>query len=158
QLAKELPHGIAFVDLLEYDHYTAPKGNKGEAPKERRLLAFVVRRGRDPVAAPLGAMKPLAGAVARWRAEVEKGPSRANRQGIARAAQELRRAVWAPLQGRLAGAKTVVVAPDGALCQFPLAALPGGKPGSYLIEEVTLAQVASARQLLDLLRPAEKAA
>jgi CHAT domain-containing protein/tetratricopeptide (TPR) repeat protein len=158
QLAKELPDGIAFVDLLEYDHYTAPKGNKGEAPKERRLLAFVVRRGREPVAMPLGAMKPLADAVARWRAEVEKVPARANRQAIARAAGELHKGVWAPLVKHLAGAKAVVVAPDGALCQFPLAALPGGKAGGYLLEEVALAQLASARQLLDLLRPAGKVA
>src|SRR5262249_50993297 len=78
-------------------------------------------------------------------------------QALVRAAQELRQAVWGPLTKHLQGAKTVVVAPDGALCQFPLAALPGGKAGNYLLEEMPIAQVASARQLFDLLRPAAKA-
>jgi CHAT domain-containing protein len=158
QLSKELPEGVAFIDLVEYAHYSPPQGGKGLAPPDWRLLAFVLRRGTPPVAVPLGAMKPLAQAVTRWRAEVEKDPSRANRQAIATAGQELRRAIWAPLTRRLGGAKTVIVAPDGVLCQFPLAALPGGKAGSYLLEEVAFAQVASARQLLELLRPAEKPA
>jgi CHAT domain-containing protein len=158
QLAGDLPEGAAFIDLLEYDHFTAPRGGKGKVRREPRLLAFVVRRGRDPVAVSLGAMKRLAEAVARWRAEVEKVPARANRQAIATAGQALRKAVWEPLQEHLGGAKTVIVAPDGVLCQFPLAALPGGKPGSYLIEEVAIAQVASGRHLFDLLRPAGKVA
>jgi CHAT domain-containing protein len=101
-------------------------------------------------------MRPISAAVLRWRSEVEKPPARSNRQAIARAAQELRQAIWAPLQKHLGGVKTVVVAPDGALCQFPLPALPGGKAGAFLIEEVGIAQVASGRQLLELLQPAGK--
>jgi hypothetical protein len=156
QLSKELPEGVAFVDLLEYWHYSPPRGGKGNFQAEQRLLAFVLRRGKDPVAVSLGAMQPIGAAVLRWRGEVEKPPIRADRQAIARSGQTLRRLLWLPLRPHLGQAKTVVVAPDGMLCQFPLAALPGGKQGRYLIEEVALAQVASGQHLFDLLQPASK--
>jgi CHAT domain-containing protein len=87
---------------------------------------------------------------------VEKPPARADREAIARSGQTLRRLLWLPLREHLGGAKAVVVAPDGVLCQFPLAALPGARKGRYLIEEVALAQVASGRHLFDLLQPAGK--
>jgi CHAT domain-containing protein/tetratricopeptide (TPR) repeat protein len=156
RLSKELPEGVAFVDLLEYNHFIPPRGGKGKFQVEQRLLAFVLRRGKVPVVVSLGAMRPIRGAVLRWRSEVEKPPSRADRQAIARSGQTLRRLLWLPLREHLEGVKAVVVAPDGVLCQFPLAALPGGKAGSFLIEEVALAQVSSGRHLFDLLQPAGK--
>jgi CHAT domain-containing protein/tetratricopeptide (TPR) repeat protein len=155
QLSRELPHGVAFVDLLEYTHHSPPRGGKGKPQAEWRLLAFVLGRGKEPAAVPLGAMEPISAAVLRWRREVEKPPTRADRQAIARSGQALRRLLWLPLREHLGAAKAVV-APDGVLCQFPLAALPGGRRGSYLIEEVGVAQVASGRHLFDLLQPAGK--
>jgi CHAT domain-containing protein/tetratricopeptide (TPR) repeat protein len=153
RLSRELPEGVAFVDLLEYTHFTPPRGGKGEFQAERRLLAFVLRRGKEPVAVSLGAMAPISAAVLRWRREVEKPPTRADRQAIARSGRTLRRLLWLPLLPHLGQAKTVIVAPDGVLCQFPLAALSGSKAGAFLIEEVALAQVASGRHLFDLLKP-----
>jgi CHAT domain-containing protein len=156
QLSRELPKDVVFVDLLEYAHYSPPRGGKGKLQGEWRLLAFVLRRGKEPAAVPLGAMQPISEAVLRWRREVEKPPTRADRQAIARTGQALRRLLWLPLRPHLGGAKTVIVAPDGVLCQFPLAALPGGRKGAYLIEEVALAQVASGRHLFDLFQPPGK--
>jgi CHAT domain-containing protein len=153
QLSKELPEGVAFVDLLEYWHVNPPRGGKGKFQGEWRLLAFVLRRGKEPVAVSLGALEPISAAVLRWRSEVEKPPTRADRQAIARSGQALRRLLWLTLRDHLGGVKAVVVAPDGVLCQFPLAALPGGKKGAFLIEEVAIAQVASGRHLFDLLKP-----
>jgi CHAT domain-containing protein/tetratricopeptide (TPR) repeat protein len=155
QLSKELPQDVAFVDLLEYAHYSPPRGGKGTPQGEQRLLAFVLRRGKEPVVVPLGALAPISAAVLRWRSEVEKPPTRADRQAIARSGQTLRRLLWLPLRPHLGGAKAVVVSPDGVLCQFPLAALPGGK-GGYLIEEVGIAQVSSAHHLFDLLQPGKQ--
>jgi CHAT domain-containing protein len=156
QLSRELPQGVAFVDLLEYSHYSPPRAGKGKAQGQWRLLAFVLRRGREPVAVSLGALRPIYDAALRWRREVEKPATRADRGAIARSGQALRRLLWLPLREHLGEAKTVVVAPDGVLCQFPITALPGGKQGSYLIEEVALTQVASGRHLFDLLQPAGK--
>jgi CHAT domain-containing protein len=156
QLRRELPQGVAFVDLLEYRHFTPPRGGKGQFQAEQRLLAFVLRRGKELVAVSLGALAPIGAAVLRWRSEVEKPPTRADRQAIARSGQTLRRLLWLPLRPHLGEMKAVVVAPDGVLCQFPLAALPGGKNGAFLIEEVGLAQVSSGRHLFDLFQPPGK--
>src|SRR5262249_47002429 len=52
--------------------------------------------------------------------------------------------------------RTIIVAPDGVLSQFPLAALPGSDANLYLIEEVAIAQVSSAAQLTELLAPPDK--
>src|SRR5262249_25159332 len=41
----------------------------------------------------------------------------------------------------LKGAATVLISPDEALAQFPFAALPGSKPGTFLLEEIPLAVV-----------------
>jgi CHAT domain-containing protein len=44
----------------------------------------------------------------------------------------------------------VLIAPDGALCSLPFAALPGRTPGSFLLEEVAIGHVGSGRHLLQL--------
>lgn len=66
------------------------------------------------------------------------------------AASELIRLVWQPLRKHLGNATIVLIAPDGALCGLPFAALPGSKPGSFLIEEVAIGYVTSGRHLLEL--------
>ena len=45
----------------------------------------------------------------------------------------------------------MLVSPDGALDRFPLAALPGKKEGTYLIEDVAIATVPIPRLLPELL-------
>jgi CHAT domain-containing protein len=156
QLATALPPGHCFIDLIEYNHLVWPKDGAFSPNYERRLLAFVSRRGKDVVAVPLGDVKPITEAVGRWCAEVQKPPTKANRDVIARAATTVRQKVWDRLSKHLGEARTVIVSPDGALCRFPLAALPGSKKDTYLIEEFAIVQVASAWQLFGLLQPAEK--
>jgi CHAT domain-containing protein len=65
-----------------------------------------------------------------------------------KAAGQLRTLLWDKLAPSLPGCTVVLLSPDGVLCSLPWAALPGSKPGTYLIEEVAIAQIASARQLL----------
>jgi CHAT domain-containing protein len=147
QVADALPARTALVDFLEYTHHGPPPEGKGGFTKEDRLLAFVLVRGRDPVCLQLGQAKPIGQAVRAWRRPVQSAPPGRLDD---RAAQELLRRVWRPLQEHLAGASTVLLAPDGALTALPFAALPGSKPGSYLLEEVALGYVTSGRQLLEL--------
>jgi CHAT domain-containing protein/tetratricopeptide (TPR) repeat protein len=68
----------------------------------------------------------------------------------------LREAVWEPLVPHLKGVNTVLICPDGPLCQLPFAALRGSDPKKYLIEEVAIAVIPVPRLLPDLLatRPA----
>jgi CHAT domain-containing protein/tetratricopeptide (TPR) repeat protein len=155
QVADALLPATALVDFLEYTHYGPPPEGKGNLKSEGRLLAFVLARGREPVCVQLGLAEPVAQAVRAWRRPVQSSSPRLDDQ----AGRELRRRVWQPLQPHLAGASTVLLAPDGALTALPFAALPGGRPDSYVLEEVAIAYVTSGRQLLELAagagRPAE---
>ena len=46
------------------------------------------------------------------------------------------------------GIETVLVAADGSLLFFPLAALPGDRPGTYLVERMAIGYVSSAHRLV----------
>jgi CHAT domain-containing protein len=146
-VAETLPEHTALVDFVEYTHFLPPPQRKGRFERERRFVAFVLVRGRQPVVVPLERAEPIEQAVQAWRQPMQSIPlGRIDEQ----AAAELRRRVWQPLQAHLGDAATVLIAADGALTALPFAALPGGKPGTFLIEDITLGHVASGRQLLEL--------
>jgi len=154
QLRAALPPDVALIDLLEYNHFAPPKKGEAKGQVERRVLAFVVRRGpKDVAAIELGAAAPIAAAVERWRLALEK------RKDASAAGAELRQLVWQPLEAHLSGARALLISPDGVLARVPFAALPGKKPGSYLLEELPLAQAPVPQVLPELLarRPGERA-
>jgi hypothetical protein len=138
-LCKALPPDVALVDFLEYNHTTF--GKKGRSV-ERRLAAFVVRRG-GLTRFDLGPAKPIREVVNEWR--VGLGRKRLD------PAATLRKIVWLPLAAELKKATTVIISPDGALAWLPFAALPGRKEKTFLIEEVALATVAVPQALPALL-------
>jgi tetratricopeptide (TPR) repeat protein len=154
-VADALPEHTALVDFLEYNHVIPPPQRKGRFERERRFVAFVVVRGRKPVLVPLERAEPIEQAVQAWRKPMQSIPLGRIDE---RAGMELRRRVWQPLQAHLGDASTVLLAPDGALTALPFAALPGGKPGTFLIEDITLGHVASGRQLLELASDAQRPA
>jgi CHAT domain-containing protein/Tfp pilus assembly protein PilF len=142
-LQKALPKGTALVDFLEYQHASRSAGNKGSWLYERRLLAFVVRPDRPIERIDLRLAASVTRAVEAWRERELQG----QRAKDASPGAELRRLIWEPLEAKLEGAQTVLISPDGALGRFPFAALPGRKPGTYMIEERAVA-VAPVPQLL----------
>jgi CHAT domain-containing protein/tetratricopeptide (TPR) repeat protein len=145
QVRDTLPDGTALVDFLEYNHFSPRPGAKGDWPVERRLVAFILRHGRPAVMVALGPAAPIAEAITAWRSPMESSsPAPVDDE----AARTLSRLVWLPLHPHLDGASTVLISPDGVLCGFPFAALPGDKPGSYLIEERAVGYVPSARALI----------
>jgi tetratricopeptide (TPR) repeat protein len=146
-VADVLPEHTALVDFLEYNHFLPPPPRKGQLERERRFVAFVLVRGRQPVMVPLGLAEPIEQAVQAWRKPMLSAPPGRIDE---RAAAELRRRVWQPLQAHLGDASTVLIAADGALTALPFTALPGARPGSFLIEDLTIGHVASGRQLLEL--------
>ena len=131
QVCGVLPKDAVLVDLLEYTYSGPAAAGQGPWQTEQRLVAFVVRR-RGVERVDLGASRPIAEAVDRWRQTLD--PHGARKEDP-EAAAILRRLVWEPLAHALADARTVLISPDGALARFPLAALPGKAPGTYLIEE-----------------------
>jgi CHAT domain-containing protein len=147
QVSDALPETTAVVDMLEYSHNTPPANGKGKEHFERRLLAFVLRRGKPPAVVELGAVAPIAEAITAWRRPME---SSSLSPVDDEAARELHRLLWRPLAPHLDGIHTVLISPDGAVCSLPFAALPGEKPDSYLIEQFAIGYLPSARAVLDL--------
>src|SRR5262249_50792996 len=121
---------------------------KGKAPwrYEERLLAFVVVKDRAPVCVPLGPAAPVARLIESWRALLTAARPAAPDE---KAARELRRRLWLPLEKHLGGVDTVLISPAGALCGLPFAALPGGKASTFLLEERAIGYVPSGRHLLE---------
>ncbi|MFI5460994.1 MAG: tetratricopeptide repeat protein [Isosphaerales bacterium] len=153
EVAAALPQGAALIDLVNYFHARPPEGGKGPLRWERRLVAFVLRRGQAPVLLHLGASRPIDEAVRAWRQALvagTPGPMQA-------AALELSHRFWDPVKPYLEGATTVVVVPDGLLLYFPLAALPGRRPGTYLIEDILIGYVSSAHRLVETLAASSEA-
>ena len=101
------------------------------------MVAFVVRPDRPEVAVvPLGPSKDLADLVQTWRASY--GAGKTPPRDTPDPASELRKRLWEPLARYLEGAKVVLISPDGPLDGLPLAALPGSKPGTFLVHGVCL--------------------
>ncbi|MFO0877769.1 MAG: CHAT domain-containing tetratricopeptide repeat protein [Gemmataceae bacterium] len=134
-----LPSGTALVEFVAYQHRLP-----GAKAHERRLLAFVVRPGQPTRLVHLGPADPVGRAIQTWReAVVTRGaPTQAQ-------ADRLRALVWEKIDRELGETRQVFVAPDAELCAMPLVALPGRRSDTYLLEDLTLVQVFSGRQLLD---------
>ena len=148
ELRTSLPTGHVLVDFWEYSQLMPPTENKPAPTQfERRLVAFIVRPDKPSVTlVPLGAVKPLAQAIGTWRKTFGQSTE------AAQAGQLLRERLWTPLEPHLTDAKMVLVSPDGVLGRFPLIALPGDKPGSYLLEQRALAIAPVPQGIASLLK------
>ena len=147
-----LPPGVVLVDVFEYLHVLTPSAESPAAMYERRLVAFVIRHDVPGVAlVALGPVKPLSRAIDLWRQVFARPPKvtdTASQLLEAQAAgQLLKQTVWEPMEPHLAGAGLVLISPDGVLGRFPLVALPGKMPDTYLLEDVSLAVVPCAMAL-----------
>jgi CHAT domain-containing protein/tetratricopeptide (TPR) repeat protein len=143
RVATRLPARTALVEFLSYRHLLRPAARGWLL--ERRLLAFVVRGDREPVLLRLGNADHFAATVRRWRHSVTAADSAGP---DAHAAELLRQRLWQPIARHLDGIDTVLVAPDSDLAGLPIAALPGDRAGSFLLEQYTFGYLTSGRQLL----------
>ena len=104
-----------------------------------------MRRDQPVAWVDLGPSADIDRAIAAWRPGYGLG------EEAQRAGATLRQKVWQPLEADFADAKTVLISPDGELAKFPWAALPGTKPGTYLIEEREIAVIPVPQALPELL-------
>ena len=171
-LLAALPSDAVLIDYLEFNRVDPMEKGK-PAFRTRQIVAFIVRPdatiNRQVAMVDLGAAAPVSAAIDRWRATFGVGDD------AAVAALELRKLVWEPVLKSLypdrrttsentsgtplagvptADTATLLVSTDGVLGRLPLGALPGKKPGTYLIEDHRLAMVPVPQMLPALLNKA----
>jgi CHAT domain-containing protein/tetratricopeptide (TPR) repeat protein len=151
QIRAALPNGTALVDLVAYAHLQAPAKLPAEPALEERVVAFVARPEQSKVhVVSLGATQTLADLIDGWRSS--HGTGKRPAAGAADRGVELRKRLWEPLEEHLRGVRVVLVSPDGPLNGLPWAALPGAKPGTFLIHEYAFAVVPTPQLLPELFR------
>ena len=111
-------------------------------------MAFVILTDAPIVKLDLGPVAPISEAIDVWRGAIA---SDVKSKDGAEAATKLRKCLWEPLEGHLAGRRVVLVSPYGALGRLPWGALPGSRTGSYLIEERSIALLPVPQMLPELL-------
>ncbi len=142
-LRATLPKDAALVDILLYSHsFPRQGGEKKRRAAELHAVAFVLKHDAEIRRIELGPFEPIFQSMNLWR-ETYGATS-----GSADPGRDLRERIWKPLEPYLSGATTVFVSPDGSFCLFPLAALPGSKPDTYLIEERNIVLVPVPQLLL----------
>ncbi|WP_250847104.1 CHAT domain-containing protein [Aquisphaera insulae] len=165
-LAHALSEGVAVVDFVRYLDWSDPKSAAPGNQPAPRFAAFVLRNetrapGYCLARVELGPASPIDRDIATWRSwiqagnrgavpvEVERGPDDESSPEAARS--RLREKLWTSLEPHLAGARTVVIIPDGSLTRLPWPALSGRSPGRYLIEDIAIATATSGQQILAVL-------
>ena len=147
EIAAALPENAVLLDFVEYVPVKiAVKSGKQET-EAPRLGAFVVRPGPKFQWIDLGLAKDTAELVDRWRTSYGAFPAKAKQPNPA---AELRKLLWDKLEPHVQGAKLILVAPEGSLNGLPLAALPGKKAGSYLLEEYAFVNIPTPQLLPDI--------
>ncbi len=151
RLRQIMPDKTALIDLLQVGRWVNEKQKDGSIKRLDIdcLAAFVVRADQQVVMIDLGLVEPINEAVGEWRANY--GANLAGRKPEDQPAAKLRRLVWEPLAAHLNGIETVLIAPDGAVAKLSWPALPGAKPGSYLIQDIALAVIPVPQMLPELL-------
>ena len=167
KVGEALPTDAALVSFVRYDHTSFDAG--GSDPRRRlpqaqatgpAYLAFVLRKGRQPIAVPLGPAAFTDRLVSRWRtdiaAEAVQTPSAGNPtvRSSRVSGTALRRRVWDAISPHLTGVARVFIVPDGTLSLVPFAALPA-PVDTYLLETGPILHYLSAER--DLANSAEGA-
>lgn len=118
-----------------------------------KVFAWVLRRDAEPRLLALGEAGTLRSAQEAFlRASVMRGvAAEAKSDG----GDELRALLWEPLRAAVGDARTVLVSPDGFLCELPFGILPEGE-GHYLIEHHRFVYLSDATRLVACDAPAEE--
>ncbi len=147
ELQQALPNDAVLVDFLQYKHLTPADAKAGTKKSwQQRLIAFIVRREGPVLRINLGAAKPLNDAIDTWRESFGISPA------SAAAGKLLREKLWDPIDAHIQDARIVLVSPDGPLNRLPLAALPGKKPDTFLLEQRAIALVPVAQMIPEIVQ------
>lgn len=147
-LARVLPADTALLEIVRETRH------RGNASAEVRYHAFVVTAsGKDLNVEyiSLGDADEIDQVVTDWRHQVRG--DRLVRRG-SDPAKRLRALVWEPVQLRLGSRRTVIIVPDGRLTGLSWSALPGAKPGTFLLHDYAICTAPFGQQVLAWLQEA----
>lgn len=167
ELGKLLPPKAAVVDVIRSRRWNRLANGKFAPQPVVVYEAFVVRKSQSSAGftvrrVELGLATTIDQAITDWRLALASGkslplvqPGEPSKPGLP-PEKVLRKLVWETILPALDEVDTVIVLPEGALARLPFAALPGSKPGTYLIEEMAVATAGYAQQVWSLLaQPAQ---
>jgi tetratricopeptide (TPR) repeat protein/CHAT domain-containing protein len=148
QVQRVLPDDAVLVELLQYVHY------RGKLRSKRRYGAVVLAATGSPRWVPLGSVRAIDARVASYQEAVHRKESEPE---LRTALAALYREVWAPIERSLPpGTHAVILSPDAALNFVSFATLLTPRD-EFLASRYTLRYVASGRDLVRAVRPAEPA-
>lgn len=150
----DLPRDSVLVSILQYEQQRAGR-EVGQF-----YAAFVTGPRGDVALVDLGPAPEMNQLIADWRREVGRTLP-PQREALRRAEEDyrrvgalLRRRLWDPLAPLIAGARQVLVVPDGAVSLVDLPALPIGE-SLYLVEQpAVLHSLSSERDVVRFAAPA----
>lgn len=124
--------------------------------KSRRMVALVIRHGREPIAVELGPLAEVSDAVERWRGAIRVDAGRGKRIDFAptatnvtrtdgsTAGDALRQLAFDPLRAAIGDATKLILVPDDVLHLVPFDALPDGKGGDQFLGDHFAIEVCSS--------------
>ncbi len=143
-LRKALPADSVLIDLLSYQNFVPPDGKAKKGVWQSTLVAFVVRPKSPVERVDLGPVEPLEKAIASWRRTFGRKTADYDPGAV------LGQLIFHPLAGFAKDSKILLISPDGLTAPIPWGALPGSKPGTYLIDDFAVAVVPIPRLLPEL--------
>jgi CHAT domain-containing protein len=163
-MRQAIPEDSVLIDVVEYNRYGWWNGEQSRPTWKRVYAAFVTGAAHGVSWIDLGPAEPIDAAVELWRVKLTQSvPPADSPAGILLKAlktkwqqehgnldpdQALKSWVWDKLAAQLGTARLVLISPDGALSKLPWGALPGEKPGTYVIEENRMIALAPFPQML----------
>jgi len=142
KVSRCLPIGCALVEFTKYN-YIKPRGET-----EPRYLVVVVNSDNEVFTIDLGRAAKIDSSVSWYRSHFQF-PAMIDARGYKRISGEIYRLVWRPIEKKLGRAKTLFIAPDGALNLVSFAGLMDDTE-KYLIEKYPIHYLSSGRDLLRL--------
>lgn len=145
-ISQELAGDTALVEIFAWHRYD----RRNLRSPVTRYGAFILRRDVDVRFVDLGPTEAIDGQARELGlriGEVANDPAAAaNLPAVREVLAALSRSIYEPLVPHLAGAKRLLVIPDGPLAMLPFSALPNGR-GGELIDDYTIDYLSTAREL-----------
>ncbi len=149
EIQSSLPPGAVLLDLYYYlnfdpqKHFAKRDATHRTSSDEFHIVAFVLHAGRPEIECiDLGLGRPIVQAIEAWRAKFGRATTE-----LTDPAQTLKKLVWNPLAAACKEAKLILISPDGDLARLPWNALPGDRPGTFLIEDAAIGIVPIPAQI-----------